>query len=155
MCWFRMVKQGNYVKLCQKITGTNMNDVFFFLAAFIESEDLKGRRPFWLTLITLCMGGGMLSLRMMMRMVMMVLQKILQSNRITVSCFLDKILDIIYNNKTQTWQQGTVSSLAAEEKRDVKKCNATVIVMIRLYLIIIVWMDKKGSNKCSILINVG
>lgn len=86
---------------------------------------------------------------------MMVLQKILQSNRITVSCFLDKILDIIYNNKTQTKQQGTVSSLAAEEKRDVKKCNATVIVMIRLYLIIIVWMDKKGSNKCSILINVG
>lgn len=144
MCWFRMVKQGNYVKLCQKITGTNMNDVFFFLAAFIESEDLKGRRPFWLTLITLCMGGGMLSLRMMMRMMVMILQKILQSNRITVSCFLDKILDIIYNNKTQTWQQGTVSSLAAEEKRDVKKCNATVIVMIRLYLNIIVWMDKKA-----------
>lgn len=109
---------------------------FFFLAAFIESEDLKGQRPFWLTLITLCMGGGMLSLKMMMRMVM-VLQKIFQSNRITVSCFLDKILDIIYNNKTQT-QQGTVSSLAAEEKRDVKKCNATVIVMIRLYLNIIV-----------------
>lgn len=102
-----------------------MNDILFFLAAFIESEDLKGRRPFWLTLITLCMGGGMLSLRMMMRMMVMILQKILQSNRITVSCFLDKILDIIYNNKTQTWQQGTVSSLAAEEKRDVKKCNAT------------------------------
>lgn len=137
MCWFRMVKQGNYVKLCQKIIGTNMNDILFFLAAFIESEDLKGRRPFWLTLITLCMGGGMLSLRMMMRMMVMVLQKIFQSNRIAVSCFLDKILDIIYNNKTQT-QQGTGSSLAAEEKRDVKKCNATVIVMIRLYLNIIV-----------------
>lgn len=101
-----------------------MNDILFFLAAFIESEDLKGQRPFWLTLITLCMGGGMLSLRMMMRMMVMILQKIFQSNRITVSCFLDKILDIIYNNKTQT-QQGTVSSLAAEEKRDVKKCNAT------------------------------
>lgn len=172
-----------------------MNDFLFF---FGRVNRVRGRQPFWLPLITLCMGGGIPSCRMMMMMVMMqtgcidyykmaprdskdfpiqsnYCQLLLSMYRLSIWwqgrrrrlprlnpsrssrqllptdreaavwtgwCF-DTILDVIYNNKPQTWQQGLRHLVDPCKCKAVCDCHDQIIFEYHRL------NGQKGSNECG------